>query len=66
MSAAVLIVVSRMCTSDGAVPRVAHISSLCAIIAGALNRSAGQAAGCLSLRLAQLQVLGQKAPAFHV
>jgi hypothetical protein len=33
VSAAVLIVVLRMCTSDDAVPRVAHIPSLCAIVA---------------------------------
>ena len=30
-----------------------------------LHRSAGQAAGCLGLRLAQLRVFGQEAPALH-
>jgi len=54
VSAAVLIVVLRMCASDGAVPRVA------------LHGSAGQAAGCLGLRLARLRVFGQEAPALMV
>jgi hypothetical protein len=54
VSAAVLIVVLRMCASDGAVPRVA------------LHGSAGQAAGCLGLRLARLRVFGQEAPALMI
>jgi hypothetical protein len=62
VSAAVLIVILRMCASDGAVPRVAHIAHR-ARCREALHSSSGQAAGYLGLRLAQLRVFGQEAPA---
>jgi len=65
VSAAVLIVVLRMCASDGAVPRVTHIPYR-ARCRAALHGSAGQAAGCLGLRLARLRVFGQEAPALMI
>jgi hypothetical protein len=61
VSAAVLIVVLRMCASDDAVPRVANIPYR-ARCREALYGRAGQAAGWLGLRLAQ-RVFGQEAPA---
>jgi hypothetical protein len=63
VSAAVLIVVLRMCTSDGmhgGYPGTMRDRR------GALRGSAGQPAGCLGLRLTQLRAFGQepRAPCF--